>query len=159
MTNTDAGLAGEKPSPAALLDRVFALFGRIPDSLILFGARLFPAAVFWLSGRTKLEGWTVTDATLFMFEHEFALPLLDPEFAARLTTVAEHVFPVLLVLGLASRFSALALLVMTAVIQIFVFPSAWPTHGLWAVCLLLVIAKGPGALALDRLIRARFAGR
>jgi len=123
--------------------------GRIPDSLLLVAARIFPAAVFWQSGRTKMQGWTIRDATFFLFENEYALPLLPPEIAAYLATTAEHVFPVLLVLGLGTRFAAAALLGMTLVIQIFVYPAAWVTHGLWATCFLLLIARGGGTLSLD----------
>ena len=79
-----------------------------------------------------------------------------PEIAAYVSAVAEHLFPVLLVIGLASRFSALALLVMTTVIEVFVYPGAWPTHGVWATCFLIVIARGPGLLSLDHLIARRF---
>ena len=75
--------------------------------------------------------------------------MIPPELAARLATTAEHVFPVLLILGLMTRLSALGLLGMTAVIQIFVYPSAWQTHGLWATCFLILIARGPGAWSLD----------
>lgn len=159
MKTTLAGLATANDRTGSPLDRLFALFGRIPDSLILFGARLFPAAVFWMSGRTKMDGWNIAERTYVLFEHEYALPVIDPELAARMATISEHLLPVLLVFGIATRFSAFALLGMTAVIQLFVYPLAWPTHGLWAVCFLLVIAKGPGVFALDHLIRARCAGR
>jgi putative oxidoreductase len=159
MKSAPTSATRREAPPAGFLEGLFILFGRIPDSLILFGARLFPAAVFWMSGRTKMEGWEIAERTYVLFEHEYALPVIDPELAARLATISEHLFPVLLVLGIATRFSALALLGMTAVIQVFVYPQAWPTHGLWAVCFLLVIAKGPGVFALDHLIRARFAGR
>ena len=114
----------------------------ILDSIILLAARIFPAAIFWRSGRTKMDGWEIADRAYFLFEEEYRLPLLDPELAARLATVAEHVFPVLLLLGLATRFSALALLGMTLVIQVFVYPAAWPTHGLWATSFLLLVARG-----------------
>ena len=72
-----------------------------------------------------------------------------------LATLAEHALPVLLVLGLGTRFAALGLLAMTAVIQIFVYPSAWQTHGLWAACLLALIAEGPGRWSLDHWLRAQ----
>ncbi|WP_439576551.1 DoxX family protein [Elioraea sp.] len=139
-------------SMIALVRRAHALFGRIPDAVILLAARIFPAAVFWYSGRTKVEGWSVSENALFLFEYEYALPLISPALAAWLATIAEHLFPILLVLGLATRFSALALLGMTLVIQIFVYPAAWPTHGVWAACFLILIAKGPGPLSLDRLL-------
>jgi putative oxidoreductase len=116
--------------------------------------------VFWNSGRTKVDGWNifqVNESAKLLFENEFQLPLLNPVFAAHLAALAEHIFPVLLVIGLATRYSALALLVMTAVIQIFVYPDAWPTHGTWAACFLVLIARGPGALSLDDWIAKRTA--
>lgn len=124
----------------------------ILDAGILLAARIFPAAVFWRSGQTKLDGWDIADRTYFLFEEEYRLPLIDPELAARLATLAEHVFPVLLLLGLATRFSALALLGMTAVIQIFVYPAAWPTHGLWATSFLLLAMRGGGLFSLDHVV-------
>jgi len=131
------------------------LFERIPHDAIALAARVFPAAVFWQSGRTKVEGWSVSDSAVFLFREEYRLPLVDPVVAAWGATIAEHVLPVLLVLGLASRFAALGLLVMTAVIQILVYPAAWPTHGVWAACFLVVLARGPGRWSLDHLIVRR----
>ena len=106
-----------------------------------------------------MDGWNIfriNESAVLLFENEFQLPLLSPVFAAHITALAEHVFPVLLVLGLATRYSALALLAMTAVIQIFVFPDAWPTHGTWAACFLIVIARGPGEISIDHWIAGRF---
>ena len=94
----------------------------------------------------------VKENTFFLFREEYKVPLLPPDTTAYLSTIAEHVFPVLLVIGLASRLSALGLLCMTAVIQLFVYPYGWPDHILWAACLLLIIARGPGAISLDHLI-------
>ena len=142
--------------PARLVRETIALMDRLPWSVPALALRLFPAAVFWQSGRTKVEGFALKQSTFFLFEHEYALPLIDFRLAAYLATVAEHVLPVLLVLGLATRFSALGLLVMTAVIQFLVYPGAWITHGLWAACLIALIAKGPGALSLDRVIARRY---
>lgn len=119
-------------------------------------ARFAAATVFWRSGRTKVDGFTIKDSTFTLFEHEYQVPLVPPELAAYMTTIAEHVFPVLLVIGLASRLSALALLFMTLVIQVFVYPEAWPTHILWATALIYVIGRGPGPFALDHLIRQRY---
>lgn len=112
--------------------------------------RVFPAAVFWQSGRTKVDGLSIKDSTWFLFEHEYALPLIPPGAAAVLATAAEHLLPVLLALGLFARLAALGLLAMTAVIQVFVYPDAWMTHGLWAAPLLAVVARGPGSWSLDR---------
>lgn len=140
-------------SLAAALQRIIAMLDRIPHSMIALGARVFAAAVFWQSGQTKLDGWRVSENAIALFREEYRLPLLDPVLAAHLATLGEHLFPLLLVLGFASRFAALALLGMTAVIQIFVYPDAWPTHGIWAISLLIIIARGPGQLSVDHLIQ------
>ena len=126
---------------------------QIPDSMILFVARLGIAGVFLLSGRTKVSGWlTITPETYELFRSEYALPFLAPELAARAATYAEHVLPLLLAVGMFTRFAALGLFAMTAVIQIFVYPDAWPTHLVWSGLLLLLIARGAGAWSLDRTI-------
>jgi putative oxidoreductase len=146
-------------APAQSRRNPFALFARIaekalPLDLLLFVQRLGIAAIFFLSGRTKVEGWfTLSDTTFYLFETDYALPLLQPVHAAYGATVAEHVFPILLVLGLFTRFSAAALLGMTLTIQLFVYPDAWPTHLSWAGLLLPLIATGGGRLALDRAVR------
>lgn len=138
------------------IEKTIALLERIPYSAVALAARVFPAAVFWQSGETKVDGWHVTDSAVYLFREEYRLPLVDPVIAARLAAFAEHVFPLLLVFGLATRFSALSLLVMTLIIQIFVYPGAWPTHGTWIACFLILIARGPGALSLDHVIAARW---
>ena len=131
-------------------DRFSAL---VPDGLLGLVARVSIASIFFLSGRTKVEGFlTVTEGAYTLFREDYKVPLLPPEFAAHMAAYAEHLFPLLLVLGLASRLSALALLGMTAVIQFFVYPDAWPTHLSWAALLLVVIARGGGALSLDRVL-------
>lgn len=141
---------------AAVIETGNAIMAKTPHTLIALGARIFPAAVFWLSGRTKVDGFSLKNSTFFLFEHEYALPVIDPALAAYLATIAEHVFPVLLVIGLATRYAALSLLIMTAVIQFLVYPQAWVTHGLWAVALAYVMARGPGMLSLDALIARRY---
>ncbi|WP_269714779.1 DoxX family protein [Caulobacter sp. NIBR2454] len=124
----------------------------LPDPLLLLVARLGAASVFFLSGRTKVEGLlTLKPSTFVLFESEYALPLIAPDLAARAATYAEHLFPILLVLGLLTRPAAGALLVMTLVIQIFVYPDAWPTHLTWCGLLLPLIGRGGGAWSLDRL--------
>ncbi len=135
-----------------VLQRLNALGGLIPQDLVALAARVFPAVVFWLSARTKVEGVSIKEETFFLFEHVYALPLIPPVWAAVTVTLAEHILPVLLILGLMSRISALGLLIMTAVIQIFVFSAAWVTHGLWAVALLVILTHGPGRLSLDHLL-------
>jgi len=148
----------ERRAADGLRDRWHRLAGlaraAVPDTLLALMARLSIAGIFFLSGRTKVEGLlSVSDSAVALFEDEYRLPLIDPELAAHLAAWAEHLFPVLLVLGLATRFSALALLAMTAVIQVFVYPDAWPTHLSWAALLLLLVARGPGTLSLDRALR------
>lgn len=131
---------------AAFAPRVFT------DNVLLLVARFGIASVFFLSGRTKVDGFlTIKDSTYELFASEYALPLLSPEVAARIATGAEHLFPVLLVLGLFTRVSALALLGMTTVIEIFVYPDAWSTHLTWAGLLLPLVARGGGAWSLDRI--------
>jgi putative oxidoreductase len=155
---------------AAATAWLVGLFGRIPESLIAALGRFSIAAVFWKSGQTKIEGLAIdlvsgqfqlgvprlADSAVFLFSEEYRLPIIPPEPAALMAAIAEHLFPVLILIGLATRLSALALLVMTSVIQIFVYPDAYPTHGVWATVLLLLIAKGPGKLSLDHWFARRF---
>ena len=111
-----------------------------------------------MSARTKVAEGTLlslSDNAVWLFSEEYKLPLLPPEIAAHLSLVAEHLFPILLVIGLASRFAALGLLVMTLVIEVFVYPAAYPVHGPWAVCCLVIMIHGPGILSLDHLIKRR----
>jgi putative oxidoreductase len=124
----------------------------LPQSVQLLVARVGIAAVFFLSGRTKVQGWlTLKPFTYELFRSEYRLPLIPAELAAPLATYAEHLFPLLLVAGLFTRHAALALLGMTAVIEIFVYPAAWPTHLLWTAALLPLVAQGGGKWSLDRL--------
>jgi putative oxidoreductase len=126
----------------------------LPEDVLLLVARLGVASVFFLSGRTKVDGILhITDGTYALFESEYHVPLLPPEVAAHAATYSEHLFSILLVLGLFTRVSALAFLGMTAVIEIFVYPDAWPTHLSWAGLLLLILARGGGKLSLDRLLK------
>ena len=129
------------------LERILA------PSLLALVQRLGIAGVFFLSARTKVEGWfTISDSTYELFRYEYALPLVPPELAAVAATVSEHLFSLLLVLGLFTRLSAAALLGMTLVIQLFVYPDAWPTHLTWAGLMLPLIAMGGGKWSLDRLL-------
>lgn len=128
----------------------------IPESLLLLVARLGIATIFFLSGRTKVEGLlTITPSTYELFQTDYALPLIPPNIAALAATYSEHAFPILLVLGLFTRPAAVALLGMTLVIEIFVYPDAWPTHLGWAGLLLPLIARGGGEWTLDRLLYPR----
>lgn len=136
-----------------LLKNLLLWANAIPQSLISLLARLVIATIFFKSGLTKLDGWSVSDSAIFLFENEYKVPLLNPTLAAHLAAAAELAMPILLALGLASRLAALALLGMTLVIQLFVYPDAYLVHGLWAVALLIIIAHGPGVLSLDYLLQ------
>jgi putative oxidoreductase len=128
----------------------------IPDDLILLVTRFGVAGIFFLSGRSKVDGvLRITDGTYTLFREDYHVPLIPPDIAAHMATYAEHAFSILLVLGLFTRFSALAFFGMTAVIEIFVYPDAWPTHLSWAALLILLIARGGGAWSLDRLMKIR----
>lgn len=154
---------------ASLLSRVESVFAAIPLSLVALLARFSIAATFWKSGQTKVQGFAFdpiegryefglprfADSTIDLFRDEYKLPVLPPELAALAATVAEHVFPILILIGLATRLSATALLIMTAVIQIFVYPGAYATHGVWAAVLLYLMALGPGKISLDHLLGRR----
>lgn len=154
---TDQTLAVRpQPGLAGLIVRINELMAAIPYWLVALITRLSIAGVFWRSGQTKLEGWHVSDSAIMLFKDEYNLPLIDPTLAAYAATFAEHFFPILLVLGFATRFAALALLIMTLVIQIFVYPDAWPTHGTWAACFLILMTQGPGKISLDHLIAQRY---
>ncbi|MFH1819553.1 MAG: DoxX family protein [Pseudomonadota bacterium] len=172
MTTTAPAIAPQgKPSRLESLVRfAISLTERIPDSLIALLGRFSIAAVFWKSGQTKVQGFAIdivsgeyqfgiprlSNSVVGLFRDEYRLPLVPPEIAAPLAAFAEHLFPLLILIGLATRLSALALLVMTATIQLLVYPDAYPTHGVWAAVLLFLIARGPGAVSIDRLIARRF---
>lgn len=150
-------------------DRFVALCSRIPYSAIALLARFSIAAVFWTSAQTKVQGLVInlvegqvqlgwprlSDSAVALFRDEYKLPLLPPELAAVLAASAEHGLALLLLLGLATRLSALGLLGMTLVIQLLVYPGAYATHGTWAALLLMLVASGPGVLSLDQLLRRR----
>lgn len=153
-------------NPIEMLHRAFAA---IPESAIALLARFSLAGVFWKSGQTKVEGlaidfvdgsfqfgWPRLSANAVdLFRDEYRLPLLPPEWGALLAATGEHLLPLLLLAGLATRLSAAGLLAMTAVIQLFVYPGAWPTHGVWAAALLWLMARGPGALSVDHWLARR----
>lgn len=133
-----------------------ALSGTISEALTLLFVRIAFAGIFWRSGQAKLEegSWTkISDGTYGLFESDYSGVPLPPHFAAVSATLAEHIFPLLLVVGLASRPAALALLGMTLVIQFFVYPEAWwQVHSIWVALALVIIVRGPGLLSLDALL-------
>jgi putative oxidoreductase len=130
----------------ALLRRLHVALERVPYALLALPLRLAVATVFWRSGLTKLANW---DTAVALFADEYRLPVLPPELAATMAASIELSTPVLLVLGLFTRAASLVLLGMTAVIEIFVYPQAWPAHIQWAAMLLVLLCRGAGTLSLD----------
>jgi len=171
-SNTTTAALNTRASGGAMaraINAVHALFARIPESLIALLARFSIAAVFWNSGQTKVEGLAInlvsgsfefgwprlSSSAVDLFRDEYKLPLLPPELAAVMATVGEHALPLLLLFGLGTRLASFGLLMMTAVIQVLVYPGAYATHGVWAAVLLWLMVRGPGALSLDHWITAR----
>jgi len=149
--------SGSAPNAAlAALRRLIDLLDRVPYSALAVPLRLAVATVFWNSAMTKLDDW---NAAVTLFAEEYKVPLLPPEVAAYIAVSVELSMPVLLVLGLLTRAAALVLLGMTTVIEVFVYPQAWPTHIQWAGMLLVLLCRGPGALSLDHLLWRRHAAR
>lgn len=134
-----------------------AILSHIPRDLVQLALRGGLAGIFWSSARTKVEGLlTLSENTFYLFEEDYRLPLLDPEFAAYLATYAEHMLPLLLLLGLGTRFAAFGLFIMTLTIQIFVYPDAFlSTHFGWFAMALAVMAYGPGRLSIDHLLAGK----
>ena len=145
----------------AAYDRVVKLVSQSAmQNLMLLFTRIVLAGIFWRSARTKIDegSWfSISDTTYFLFQEEYSGVPLPSDFAAVMATVSEHLFPILLVLGLFTRLSAFALLCMTMVIQIFVYPEAWwSVHSLWVALALVLVMHGAGAISLDApLLRAR----
>jgi putative oxidoreductase len=154
---THAANAPTAPSTLATgIERIRSLFQGIPYWLIALTARLALAQVFWSSAQTHLASW---DTTLYMFSNMYHVPLLPPILAAYITIVVEVTTPWLFVLGLFTRLAALVTFGMTLVIEIFVFPQAWPTHIQWAAMMLTLMGLGAGNLSLDALLRRWIARR
>ena len=142
-----------------LIDRALRAVGRLErvrHTVLALPLRLAVATVFWNSAMTKLADW---NAALELFREDYRLPLLPPEVAAYLAVSIELTTPVLLVLGLATRPVAVVLLGMTTVIEVFVYPQAWPTHIQWAAMLLVLLCRGAGKWSLDYWLYRRFSSR
>jgi putative oxidoreductase len=134
------------------LMRARATLESVPYALLAIPLRLAIATVFWNSGTEKLASW---DSTLALFRDEYRLPVIPPEIAAYMAASIELSTPFLLIFGLFTRAAALVLLGMTTVIEVFVYPQAWPTHIQWAAMLLVLLCRGAGAISIDELIYRR----
>ena len=152
MTSSSGTVATVAPS--GMCSSALARLNAVPYWLLAVPLRLGVATIFWNSAMTKLANW---DTALSLFAEEYKVPVLPPDLAAYMAVSIELAAPVLLVLGLLTRVTALVLLGMTAVIEIFVYPLAWPTHLQWAAMLLLLLCRGPGKLSLDQLLARRLA--
>ena len=139
-----------------LIKRVIRLFEKIPLDVVAIAARFAVGLVFFKSGLTKIDGFSIKPSTFFLFENEYSVPFMPPVMAAYVGTFSELVLPVLLWIGLGTRISATMLLGMTAVIQIFNYPNAYSIHALWAVSLLYLMAKGPGTFSIDHFLRKKY---
>ena len=129
-----------------VIARIRAWLEAVPYWLLAIPLRFAVATVFWNSGTTKLANW---DTAVALFTDEYKLPFVPPELAAYTAATIELTTPVLLVLGLFTRPAAAVLLAMTAVIEVFVYPQAWPTHIQWAAILLVLLCRGAGEVSLD----------
>ncbi|MBL8906723.1 MAG: DoxX family protein [Rhizobiales bacterium] len=145
--------SGSTSTPLALYQRAIALAERIPLSLVQLAGRIAVGYVFWNSAQSKLASWPIT---IQLFKMEYRVPVLPAEIAATLATATELTGAILLFLGLFTRLSALALLGLVAVIQLFVYPGHWGEHLLWASLLLLLLARGAGVVSLDYLAKRLF---
>lgn len=150
--STLASPSSERPL-TAMIGRVIRWLDSVPYSVLAIPLRFAVATVFWNSAMTKLANW---ETAISLFTEEYKVPLLPPELAAYMAATIELTTPVLLVLGLATRPAALVLLGMTTVIEVFVYPQAWPTHIQWAAMLLVLLCRGPGTLSLDHWLWRRF---
>jgi putative oxidoreductase len=140
----------------SFLRKIVARLEAVPYSVLAIPLRLGVAWIFWSSAQVKLINW---QRTIELFAEEYRVPLLPPEIAAAMTLSIEIACPILLVLGLFTRLAVLVLLGMTAVIQIFVYPEAWPTHLQWAAMMLVLLCRGAGALSIDRLLWRRLSAK
>jgi putative oxidoreductase len=150
---------------AALWHTFEQLCAKLPEDIVLVAGRMAMFSVFWRSVQTKITGWEVfgqslqffniSGSTVMLFQYEYQLALLSPTAAAYAGTFAEFFFALMLLFGLGTRLAALGLLGVTAVIQLLVFPEAWPTHILWLAILLYLLQHGGGRFALDNVLRGK----
>ena len=149
----------------AASDRIDKTAAKVPAWFVSLLTRIAIAGVFWRSVQTKIAGWdffgqswkfwNLSESTFLLFKHEYNVPLLSANLAAYLATFGEFFLSIAIVLGILTRLSAVGLLIMTAVIQFFVYPDAWNVHILWAALLFYLIKHGGGALSIDNLLHKK----
>ncbi len=149
----------------ATLDRTNQIMAMVPTWFVSLLTRFAVASLFWRSVQTKISGWelfeqswkfwNVSESTFLLFENEYNVPLLPVKLAAYLATFGEFFLSIAIVLGLLTRLSAVGLLIMTAVIQVFVYPDAWNIHILWAALLFYLIKYGGGTISIDYLLHKK----
>lgn len=141
----------------SLVEWAVGLLSKFPHIILASLARFVVGLQFYKSGILKFDGWfNISDTTIYLFTEEFSGVPIPPVLGAHMAGYAEVTFGVFLLVGFASRFSALALLGLTAVIEIFVYPEAYILHGLWAVALLYVIKYGPCMISVDHFVKKMF---
>ncbi len=141
------------PKPA---QRLLGALNKIPYSVLVLFARAATFSVFIHSGLQKLSDW---NATLQLFHDEYRVPILPPDIAAYMAASMELGLSSLVLIGLFARVSALGLLSMVSVIQLFVYPEAWPDHIQWLAFMIFIVCWGPGAFSLDAVIGKALAKR
>jgi len=148
---SDATLTSTRATsaPVRLFLQVRAWLEAVPYSVLAVPLRLGVAWIFWSSAQVKLINW---ERTIQFFTDEYRVPILPPEIAASMALAIEITCPILLVLGLFTRFAVIVLMAITAVIQIFVYPEAWPTHLQWFAMMLVLLCRGAGTLSADHLL-------
>ncbi len=146
-----------------------ALCGKVPYTIVALVCRVAAAIPFWRSGQSKLDGgdifgikyelFSLKASKVYLFANEFGFSDMIAPTAAQMAALGENLLPPLLFLGLMTRVGALGLLVMTAVIQFYVFPEEllnpngnWAEHLQWAAPLMVVLQRGPGAISLDGIL-------
>ena len=163
MTTTDrpATVDGRLQAAGVLVDKAVGLIRAVAQpSFVQLVARIALAVPFWRSGILKWDGFLqLNDTAVYLFSDEFMLhlpggpyPFPAPAVVAFLSGCGEIILPTLLVFGIATRFAALGLLVMTAIVELTV-PDGWPIHITWAAMALGIMAWGPGRLSIDYGVR------
>jgi putative oxidoreductase len=141
------------PAP---VQRVLSTLNAVPFDVLILFPRAATFSVFIHSGLQKLSDW---NATLMLFHDEYKVPILPPAFAAYMAASMELGLSTLVLIGFLSRLSAVGLLGMVSVIQIFVYPDAWPDHIQWLAFMIFIVCRGPGAFSLDAAISKLLARR